>query len=292
MNTYFIRHKDENRKNLSKLLQNHKIAIFFEDIPWNQATDAEYWKSPERKNQKGSRYFTAYKTAVEFFKMLSKDGGQIFAEYENAILPNGKKGCLLGTVTPGTPVLEWDGCNTTLQLQNVVEVEYAKYPVLLAIRPPYGTICQPQRQTYAKLAESLLKHKPIQPDIELIHPSVAEQMCVEFLRIYGISEKEEDKLNYLFLNVGKTMATVDIAGRLNNNKKVFCQVKHGPIHDNTKKAFVEIIPKEAIGVIFANNVANEVIGNIHYINIKDIYQKILKDSPQMIIDMIGIESAA
>lgn len=288
MKTYFIRHKSDDSHEIKELLGNNLISIFYDNAPWDAVSKKEFWDQIEHQDKKGSKRYSAYKTSVEYFKEISNNGGWIFSEYGSSLLSSGKKGCLLGEIRKGTEVKVHKDLNVTLQLANVTEIEYSKYPVLLAIRPPFGTICSPNRKTYSTLAESLMLNKPLVPDLTLMHPTVVEQMCVEHLRLHGLESDKEMRLDYLFLNVGKTMATYDIAGRINNGKKVFCQVKHGPIHPQTEEHFIKSIPNDAIGVIYADNVENKTVGNIYYRNIKDIYHTLNCENPQMINDMIGI----
>jgi len=315
MKTYFIRHK-ENKKNLEasrkeiiELFDTRRIAIFFDNEPWetvfdeiNEKPHSLYFTSEYCKDKMNSS--KGYKTALKAMNSLSKDGGYVFAEYCSSYIGEEKKsGCILGKISPNSKIERFNSnCGSlisevSLQLDssNIKTINYFEYPVLFAIRPPYGTICCPNRNTYSSIAENLFEGKNLELSCNLLHPKMVEQMCVEYLYQVGLDVQNENlKLDYCSLKPGKTLAQLDIVGRLKNGQKIFGQVKNDDSSNqlHSEEYFFKHISPEIIGVFFSRFDKDiEVIGtNTFKINIDMIFKYFKDKKPILIKDMIGIDN--
>ena len=305
MEVYFIRHKNEKRPQIiQSLKEENRIAIFFENRPWNEVgkfieTGDPNNLPPDPKRKKSET--TAYRTALKYFEALSQNGGYLFVEYGDAELTKESKGCFFVEIAKGTQVesLNISDCSDlihiTLKYTLRTKVNYSHYPVLLAIRPPFSTICITSKRTYPKIAGYLREPSILlPPSLDLLHPKMMEQMCVEYLLKRGLDHNgENSKLDYCFLKPGKNLAYIDIAGRLNNGQILYAQVKNSPINKRDEANFKKFIQDQSnvAAVIFAdfnkdNQNAYSLKESIHYIDIQDVFNE-FKHNNQMMEDMIG-----
>ena len=99
---------------------------------------------------------------------------------------------------------------------------------------------------------------PEKEALELLHPNMVEQLCVEYLRREGYSDFEKDTLDYCTLRPGKSLAIIDIAGRLESKRWLFAQVKNDSLSaarstklaDHLERFLGETGRKDAVGVLF------------------------------------------
>lgn len=174
---YFIRHqvKEYSSGDISELKKDKKIAIFFENLPFeNVVKNIDYSGNEIEYNEE---YFKKhpnpkYKSALKYMWTLAKYGGLVVAEY------NSEKECYIGRVRPSTKIDVFkekikDKFNVTLQLSDVKIIEYADYPVLPAVRPPYGTICNPHASFFTDIIPAIYNNDLSNIEIrrELLHPN-------------------------------------------------------------------------------------------------------------------------
>jgi hypothetical protein len=163
-------------------------------------------------------------------------------------------------------------------------IDYSKYPVLLAIRPPYGTLCKPGRDTYWEFVNYKLTGERPDLSTKLLHPKMAEQMCVEYLRSVGVNGH---KLNYCTLKPGKTLAFIDICGVLDNKKDVIAQVKNGKIEKSALDAFAKFTINniDGVNIVFSKD-RDKAEPYIVFVNIDDVFDHFKKTKPEMLEKMI------
>jgi hypothetical protein len=287
---YFIRHKvtDEvDRKMILEVMRQKRIAIMFKNDPWIAVFDA----SAEKPSAKYFEHFTkknsTYRSALNYFHKISSEGGYIVAEYLDGEMPGNGYGAIVSRVLKGTQVESAAGFEVTLQLDaSFYEIiDYSKYPVLLAIRPPYSTLCKPSRNTYKEFINFKLADVVdfAEVSLDLLHPKMAEQMCVEYLRSVGVNG---NKLSYCTLKPGKTLAVIDICGVLYNDRDVFAQVKNGEIEKSDLEAFAKFTQNniEGVNIVFSKD-TDKAEPNIVFINIDDVFNHFKANNRNMLVKM-------
>lgn len=305
---FFIRHKPTpeitDLNTILSLMKDNRIAIFFDNLEWESAkkfisSDASPILSHSDKQTKITK---TYATALKYIDRLSKDGGYVFAEYGVAHTNDSEaKGCIFAKIEPKTKVesitINGQQINITLRFKVMEIIDYAVYPVLLAIRPIRSTISQAS-QTYKLVANLLINKLPIDPKIDFLHPKMLEQLCVEYLIKVGTEDNDDNhKLDYCFLRPGKTMAHIDIAGKLINKRKIYAQVKKTPINREDKSAFIDFIKgdPDCLGVIFADFSQSAIkkdheFQSIQRICITTVFAHFYTKNRIMIEDMIGLNN--
>ena len=274
---FFIRHQpfEEHHSNedLTDLKIANKIAIFFDDVPFDQViknidysgSEIEYNEEYFSKNGGKPSYNRAYKSALNYMWTLAKKGGLVVAEY------NRGSECSIGRVLPSTKIETFKGkFHVTLQLGQVKPINYADYPVLPAVRPPYGTICEPHSSFFTEIFPAVFNNdfSDIKIRRSLLHPKMLEQLCVEYLRA-------REGLNYCILRPGKSLPTIDIAGVSVEGKTIFAQVKANQIDQTRHKDFIDYVKdkKDTRNYIFCER-ADEIkhkSNNIDYKDVDDVF---------------------
>ena len=276
---------------------NGECIKYVEDYFQNNNEDGQ------SKNTKAHEsYNKKYKSALDYFWRLGKYGGLVVAEYNNDPY------CLIGVVKPNTKIENFNNkFNVTIQLQDTEDIKYSEYPVLLAVRPSHGTICEPKTsffiniipRIYNKTLNDLLNIDNLTKR-KLLHPKMLEQMCVEYLRRKAF--KDDQILKYCILRPGKNLAKIDIAGVSSANKLVYAQVKANQIksvdHEEFKNLFKDKEENnDTINIIFCENIdkIEHKSENIIYIDIdKEVFryfnEEDYNDGQEMIQRMIGIQS--
>jgi len=291
---YFIRHKGYTKDEIEDLKYAKRIAIFFDDVPFDQVVEnIDYSVDEIEYNEE---YFkehpnSTYKSALKYMWTLGKNGGLVVAEY------NSEDKCYIGEVKKGTEIVNFEEkfkgkFNVTIQLSDVKTIEYADYPVLPAVRPIQGTICNPHAPFFTDVIPAIYNNdfSNIKIRRSLLHYKMLEQLCVEYLR-------EKKGLKYCILRPGISLAKIDIAGVSNDGELMYAQVKADHItqarHDEFKKFVNKKIggedKEEVMSYIFcekANDVKNKSI-NINYIDVDVVFDHFYKKDQDMIKRMIG-----
>lgn len=308
---YFIRHKRTNSKSIhtendiDDLKVHNKIGIFFENMPIDDVVtnhpklNGSYPNSDIHYDPIGfnkiknpsSKYESTYKSALRKIWQLGKDGGLVVSEYNNDVE------FTIGEVLPNTRIETFIPNNAkhviyvTLQLENPVRKEYSQYPVYLAVRPPYSTICNPKTPFFKDVIPAIYSNKPIPPKRKQLHYKMLEQMCVEYLRKVPFTSNQ--KLEYCILRPGKGAPMIDIAGVSTGGTMIYAQVKTDIISVTAHMAFIKFAKKnsKAKYIIFSEGVDNLKGKNkaVQYIDVDKVFDHFNnnKAGKDMINRMIG-----
>lgn len=316
-NVIFIRHKFDDEKEAGlceKLYKEKKIAYHYIEGKHEECIDEKNKNSTEEVKK------NAYKAAV-FFEDAIKNKKLVIAEYT---FENGKKEYLLGCVV-GEKVedIEYKNSNDfykTLQLEDsLVEFSVEEFPVYLAVRPPYITLCEygergsseeitennddiklRNNPFFVKIIPIIYKHKKnilvdekIEFNVHLLHHSMIEQLCEEYLRLQGYDKSEETQLQYSSCRVGKSMEKYDIVGRARNYVMIYAQVK-ADWKRNYVNLFkgVEFPEEEKVEMIlFADKKGEDkkLENNVKFISIQEVFEYFNNEVGQkMLLDMSGL----
>ena len=300
MDTYFIRHKFPGDE--KDLCDARRIAIRFEN---HRILGKQTDLNPDWFRGLSPRYASTYRSALNYMIRLRDQGGYVFAEYGGGYIGKHRHrdiGCILARIKPQDQfdVFNASANDFTYQValkldpSSVGYIRYSEFPVLLAIRPPYSTICRPSR-TYPQIAAAFFNRErlPATEALELMHPKMVEQLCVEYLRRRG---HENDLLDYCTLRPGKSLAIIDIAGRLSSKRWLFAQVKNASLSANYSselasqlESFIgESIGDNAVGVLFGKfEGAQNYDGPISFVDLKEVFQYFRKQQKAVLEDMIG-----
>lgn len=303
MGPYFIRHKLKGDE--YDLCDAHRIAIDFENLP---VPEKQTELDPDHFRDLPSRYASAYRTALNYMINLRDLGGYVFAEYGRGYIGKNRSediGCILARIEPQdrfeafAPSNKKYSYQVSLQLNpnSIGYIRYSDFPVLLAIRPPFSTICQPSR-TYQEIASAFFDRQriPGSKALELIHPKMVEQLCVEYLRQKG---HKNHKLDYCALRPGKSLAIIDIAGRLTNKQWIFAQVKNASLSQSYSaelacelERFIGKSDEErAEGVLFGSfDKGQSYDGPISFVDLNDVLEYFRQRQSTILEDMIGFRA--
>lgn len=296
---FFIRHTpyklDRTTKDLDDLKKSNQIAIFYDNAPFDRVVKnidysgnrIEYIEEYFSNNRNLPNYNKVYKSALNYMWFLGKNGGLVVAEY------NSEGQCSIGRVLPNTKIEVFkEKFNVTLPLTKVIQIDYADYPVLPAVRPPHGTICEPHTSFFRDIIPAIFNNalSSIKIRRSLLHYKMLEQLCLEYLR-------EKKILKYCILRPGKTVATIDIAGVSFGGKTIYAQVKADHIDETEHKEFTDFVKdkKDTINFIFCER-ANEIkdkSDNTNYIDVdKDVFDffNSTDEGKKMIKRMIGFNT--
>ena len=289
--TYFIRHKLNGDER--ELCEAGRIAIWFDNLPITAKTE----------NELGPSIRGAYRTALKYMIRLRNQGGYVFAEYGDGYmgsLGGSGQGFVLAKVQPQDRFEAFTVNDNTyhvtvkLDRNSIGYVRYSEFPVLLAVRPPFSTICQPAR-TFPLVAAAFFAREKIPGEdaLELLHPKMVEQLCVEYLRQPPMGN---DRLRYCILRPGKSLAIIDIAGRLDGGRRLFAQVKNVRLSaEYTKdlasqlKDFIRSAREDnTVGVLFGQfEDAIDSDGIVSLVNLHDVIHHFREQNSGIIDDMIG-----
>lgn len=238
----------------------------------------------------------AHSAAKMFAEMLAaKDDALVVAEYELYDLPAkaSYKKVLFGKIDSK----EVEDCFNkngfpmkTLHFapDTVRELKIEDYPVYLAARPPYTTVCRPQSCFFTCCIPVIYDGKPLKADVKLLHYKMLEQLCEEYLRRFGV---EGVRMTNTICKVGKSLSVFDIIGRLENGKKVFAQVK-ADREDDTAERYLRLYKEsdKACYLFFDDCRAGE---NRRRIAVSEVFGRFAESAwgRKMLADMIGIDDS-
>ncbi|MDD4178539.1 MAG: hypothetical protein PHH14_00605 [Candidatus Margulisbacteria bacterium] len=290
-NVYFIRHKqddDFSKGEINRLKEKNKIAIFFDNKPLSEVTIGNT-EIHEKYFSDKKAVTVKYRSALNCLLKIAKDGGMVVAEY------NDESEVLIGQVKPGTSLEASGKIEVTLQLTKTKTLKYSDYPVALAVRPPYGTICKPLAPFFQTIIPMIYNNAESSININrsLLHPKMLEQMCVEYLRIKGVNDQI---LKYCILRPGKSLAIIDIAGISRSGKPIYAQVKADKIKPEAHACFIKFASKnfkDALNVIFSESDSTlKKHSEITYVNVDDVFNYFKTNDEEMIRRMIGFPKLA
>ena len=299
-NVFFIRHNNPECKDhigewIDTLCDHNRIGLFFENLPFAEIYKSSGEVDTDRidKINYSSGTRKQYITSLKYFHEIAKEGAYLFVEYSNGKLPGNRYGCLLCEIKPNQSIKKNDDVEITLGYKIIKEIQYFNYPVLLAIRPPFTTICIPQRGTWAEVCKALVTKYQPPVLLKLMHPTMCEQMCEEYLRLHGVEcDGGFDILEYCTLKTGGSLAVADIVGKSQQGISIFAQVKNSKISDKAKSSFINACQNLPQGhnIIFSHDPDEVIAGtNVRIINVQKVFEYFaLGGRKQMLIDMIGI----
>lgn len=297
---YFIRHKIKGRT-FNDLKKAEKIAILFDEVPCGKVIvnfdkiNGYYDKEIEYNRPffdnlikaRTKHYIQTYKSALKYIWNIGNYGGLVVAEYDNDF------NCIVGMVNRNTKIESFPGANNiyniTLQLTGVKKLNYADYPVLLAVRPPYSTICSPHTEFFKTVIPAIYNGKKISIKRYLMHDKMLEQLCLEYLRKFGVNG---EYLDYCTLLVGKNLKAVDIAGVSTSGRKIYAQVKTDAINSGAQKDFKAFVKNNSNGlnIIFSKGIGNATPDpSIVYIDVDNVFNCFRAKSIKMLKNMIGFK---
>jgi len=102
-----------------------------------------------------------------------------------------------------------------VQLDQVIEVPYEKYPVLSVIQPRGRTVTG--WASAEKHLNAILKGEPMEEAVTSLAPEQLEVICYEYLRVKGI-------IQTLQMSIGRTRKDIDIHGMDFEGNSVIAQV--------------------------------------------------------------------
>jgi hypothetical protein len=306
---YFIRHNVANDQPhakpeaLIKIASEDRIAIFWDLSSVDTLYQAQhpYLVNTPYFKEKHHKYYDSYQSAAGYFAELANSGGLVIAEYHSGWFhPDKFYGAKIGIVEPNSKIeplnIHVEGelvtYGTTIKLTGVKHVRYSDCPVLLAVRPPYGTMCRPKSYLFTDIIPSLYDGKEPTLEIESLHPKMLEQLCVEFLRSRGLTSLNGSHftLAYCTLKPGKSLATVDIVGISSDKRKLFAQVKFSMISPKDRDTFMSLAAsnQDGVNIIFSDD-ASETKDNVIYKNVREIFDfyAATEDGRSMLRSMIG-----
>jgi hypothetical protein len=284
---YFLRHKFTGIEESAALLRKKQlIAYHFSD---------EFHEKKEDYEILHEGYAGGFTQAFNAFKYMEEHGAIVVFEYENnneffiARVSSMQKVRPVHFELSEGKILVYKG----LRYEEPKRFSYIDHPVLLAIRPPYSTICRPG-PTFQTIINHLYLGSPVERTVRLLHPKTLEQLCETYLR--SDFAMEDIRLQYAMLKIGKTFPIVDIFGRSVIGKKILVQVTHhdGEAALQKAKVLVELKKEveDAIFILFSGSKKMEVAGLHFHFNIQEIFcafqQSGIDWHTKMIDEMLGL----
>lgn len=285
---YFIRHNFNAIEESAKTLhQNRYIAFHFIDEFYEQKEEYSIF-NPHRSN--------GFSRAHDAFDQIAKNGAIVVFEYHDT------DKFYIATVSPGQRIrpfpfktsVKKEILYKVLEYKDARTFSYSEHPVLLALRPPYSTICQPGEH-FQRIIRHLYLGQVIPCSVNLLHPKMLEQLCENYLR--SEFAPTQVRLRYTFMKTGKTLPFLDIVGRSAIGQKLLIQVTHHRGIPARKKAqllvAIQQAEQNAISIMFSADSAVDVPALTYHFNINNIFN-VFARSPtpwhnQMLNDMLGID---
>jgi len=283
---YFIRHKFTGLKEAAPSFEaNRYIGFHFAD---------EFHERKEDYKALHDGYEKGFGRAYDAFHNIGHSGAIVVFEYNNpnhfyvATVPANQK------IQPFhfTMADEEKLIYKILQYGDVRQFNYASHPVLLALRPPYSTVCQPGDH-FRRIIKHLYLGEPLEKNVNLLHPKILEQLCENYLRSDFVDSKI--KILYTTMKTGKTLPIVDIVGRSEDGHKLLIQITHHSGSQAAEKAqkLVDIQREleNTISIMFSGEKSLSIDGLDYHFTTHDVFSK-FQNSPvtwhqTMLNDMLG-----
>ena len=122
---------------------------------------------------------------------------------------------------------------------------------------------------------------------------MVEQLCVEYLRREG---HNNDKLAYCTLRPGKSLAIIDIAGRLEGERPIFAQVKNESLSADRSSELASQLEsfigksnrEDPVGVLFGKfDGAQDYDGPISFVDLEKVFQYFREQDETVLKNMVG-----
>lgn len=272
MKTFFSRHSstlDIDEATYNYLWDNEYMAIHY---PNSNEKSIDDCTSINPNDYSGSA-----KKSLNALHKISKDGGYIFAVYEN------KDYYKIGYVEPETKIElikgKWgrkNGLNGRIAILKGVKFKTSIIinPIdalsLTCAQPRQGTLCTWNK--IGKRVENIYNGTKTKKTIDDLTPDLQEVLCSEFLR--SNIDSDLPKLESLLTPVGRTMKDVDIIGLTSESKRVLIQVTH----DNEPQWKIDRLQKyksekDCILILFCKTDKIKTINNVLIYDIEIAFKK-------------------
>ncbi len=163
----------------------------------------------------------------------------------------------------------------------VKELRIEDYPVYLAVRPPFGTVCCPSSAFFTDCLPAVYEGEPIKLDKKLLHSSMLEQLCEEYLRRVGFGG---EKMTHSICKVGHSMSVFDIVGRAEKGKIFYAQVKSDKEDDTASSYFAKYKNDEQHCYLFFDDCIQT---SDYRISTDEVFEYFKQNDIQVLCDMIG-----
>lgn len=233
------------------LRESERIAIQFESRPSINPVDYE---------RKSSR------SALELLDECCKSGAIVAATYKGVDPFH----ILIGHIVPNRSKIELnsrdDYWNKEVQLFNTKVVSYTDYPLLM-LQPIKSTVSK--WKIGSKTIQAIVKGQKLTPEIDLLHPSLLEVICYEFLR-------KEGRIDGLVLPIGRTLRDVDIWGLSKNGEQVIAQVTYAKSKKKVEDKLKLLKAYEGFGkslIFFGHKARQNIVSDqsIEFIDIERVF---------------------
>jgi hypothetical protein len=271
---YYLRHNFSGSGAVDDvLLQNNLIAFHYSDEFHEGMED---YTLVEKGGERG------FKIAFKAFTRMGKDSAIVVFEHKNPDY------FYIATVPGGQPIQRFDFQAASREKPFVYKTltyidrrafPYAQIIVLLALRPPYATICQPGLP-FERIIRRLYLGYPLERSVQLLHPSFLEQLCENFLR--SDFAPPTIRLLYTTAKTGKTLPTVDIVGRNAEGQILMVQISHaagaGALEKAQKLVSLTATVPGAISILFSGD-GNLTEAGLDYSFSVDAIFQVFENSP-------------
>ena len=286
---YYLRHNFSGRGEVDPILLKKKfIAFHYSD---------EYHEKFEDYSSAHEGYERGFKIAFKAFTKMGKDGAIVVFEHDDPDY------FYIASVFSGQTIQPFEFASTThgsilykvLSYSNPKRFSYAQNMVLLALRPPYGTVCQP-KPPFPSIIRYLYLGYPLHRSVQLLHPKFLEQLCENFLR--SDFAPPEIRLLYTTVKTGKTLPIVDIVGRNAAGRMLLVQVSHasgGEAIDKAKKlvSLAQTVP-DTVSILFSGEPDLTYEGLDYHFPVQNVFAKFEDNSAPwhrtMLEEMLGIKA--
>ena len=243
--------------------------------------------------QAADKNFQKARSAAKMFEYMSQNVEDILvaAEYElyetddNGIYRKTKR-LLLGKLK-NEKVEDYKGYRFPMKTlsfddKKLKELRIEDYPVYLAVRPPFATVCCPSSTFFTDCLPAVYEETKIKLDKKLLHSSMLEQLCEEYLRRVGFGG---EKMIHIICKVGHSLSLFDIVGRTEKGKMLYAQVKSDKEDDMAAKYFSEYKDDKQRCYLFFDDCMQT---NGNRISTNDVFEYFKQNDAQVLYDMIGL----
>lgn len=275
MKTYFCRHSSEldiDSDTFNFLWNNNYMGVHY---PHTKDGITDF----DSRSIIPEDYKTSGKKALNALWDISKNGGYIFAVYENI------NECKIGFVSPLTEIEliegKWGNKNEIGDRVAVLKcLKFTSCITLSAIEVISLTCAQPRQGTLCiwhgagMRVENLFKGTIVNKTISDLTPDLQEVLCSEYLRHH--TDRRLPRLISLLTPVGRTMKDVDIVGLADDGMKILAQVTYS--YEPTFK--IEKLLKYNFGneilILFCKTENPRIERNIIIYSIDEVFNKFTK----------------
>lgn len=282
----FERRRASSENFAQKMYEEQKIAYGHYPLFHQECLSAQV--SPEQASDKD---FKKAHSAARMFEYMYQnvDNVLVVAEYQLCAADDGEnyresKRLLLGKLKK-EKVEDYKGYRFPMKTlsfdgKTVRKLRIEDYPVYLAVRPPYGTVCCPSSAFFTVCLPAIYEGRKIELDKKMLHSSMLEQLCEEYLRRVGFSG---EKMTHIVCKVGHSMSIFDIIGRSEKGKKFYAQVKSDREDETAAQYFAEYKDDEQHCYLFFDDCL-QTLGN--RVSTDEVFEYFRQNDAGVLYDMI------